>query len=212
MCFYAGSDTGANALRGHAMYNAGRLASYLTLGALAGWIGSGVTQLGAVAGIGRAATLAAGVMMVVWGASTLLAQRGVHVTALRAPEAWQRLLGRMLYSVREQPIAIRAGLTGLLTTMLPCGWLYVFVATAAGTGSALRGVLVMSVFWLGTVPALLAVGLGAQRIFLPFRQRLPMLSAMLVMIMGLFALTGRLHLEAARAHVHVVALHVENAR
>ena len=54
------------------------------------------------------------------------------------------------------------------------------------------GMLVMALFWLGTVPALIAVGLGAQRVFGPLRRKLPALGALTVMLMGLLALSGRL--------------------
>jgi uncharacterized protein len=193
VCFYtgAGSSTDAAALRAHAMYNVGRLTSYLTLGAIAGAIGAGVSSLGAMAGVQHAAAMVAGALMVGWAISTIAAQRGVRLGAMRAPESWQRAMGRVLHAVREQPMATRAWLTGVLTTMLPCGWLYVFVATAGGSGSIRAGVLTMAVFWLGTVPALLTVGLGAQRLFGPLRQRLPMLSATLVLVMGLLSISGR---------------------
>ncbi|WP_373064330.1 sulfite exporter TauE/SafE family protein [Gemmatimonas sp.] len=204
VCFYtdAGSGTDAAALRAHAMYNVGRLTSYLTLGAIAGAIGVGVSALGALAGVQHAAAVVAGALMIGWAISTMAAQRGLRLgalrhSALRVPEAWQRAMGRVLHAVREQPIATRAWLTGLLTTMLPCGWLYVFVATAGGSGSIRAGVLTMAVFWLGTVPALLAVGLGVQRVFGPLRHRLPMLSAALVLMMGLLSISGRFSMHRA---------------
>jgi sulfite exporter TauE/SafE len=199
VCFYTGTAHPGNdgaALRAHAAYHAGRFASYLLLGALAGAIGAGVAELGALAGVGRAAAIVAGALMVLWGAATLAAQRGVQLASVRAPDGWQRALGRVLHAVRGQPMWRRALLTGLLTTLLPCGWLYVFVATAGGTGAVTSGMLVMAFFWLGTVPALLAVGLGAQRLFGPFRRRLPMLGAATVMVMGLLAMSGRLGLVA----------------
>jgi sulfite exporter TauE/SafE len=220
VCFYAGSggtssETSPAALRAHGAYHAGRLASYVALGAIAGTIGAGVERLGALAGVGRAAAIVAGALMVLWGASTLAAQRGVRLAAIRAPEGWQRALGRVLHAVRAQAMWRRALLTGLLTTLLPCGWLYVFVATAGGTGSARDGMLVMTLFWLGTVPALLAVGLGAQRLFGGFRRRLPAVGAVAVMAMGLLAMSGRLGLvgpgsahEAHTAH----AAHAPRAR
>ncbi len=199
VCFYAGSASGtdAAALRAHAMYNVGRLTSYLTLGAIAGAIGAGVASLGALAGLQHAAAVVAGTLMIGWAISTIAAHRGVRLGSLRAPESWQRAVGRVLHAVREQPMATRAWLTGLLTTMLPCGWLYVFVATAGGSGSVRAGVLTMAVFWLGTVPALLVVGLGAQRLFGPLRQRLPMLSAALVLVMGLLSISGRFSMQHA---------------
>ena len=217
VCFYTGSasTTDATALRAHAMYNVGRLTSYLTLGAMAGAIGAGVASLGALVGLQHAAAVVAGTLMVGWAISTMAAQRGVRLRALRAPESWQRAMGRVLHAVREQPMGTRAWLTGLLTTMLPCGWLYVFVATAGGSGSVRAGVMTMAVFWLGTVPALLAVGLGAQRLFGPLRQRLPMLSAALVLVMGLLSISGRFSMQRAGApgvHADSLSARASHAR
>lgn len=136
VCFYAGASSGTDgaAVRAHALYNVGRLMSYLLLGAIAGILGAGVSRVGLLIGVGHAAAVVAGALMVGWALSTIAAQRGVSIGTLHAPLAWQRALGRLLQSVREQPIGVRAALTGLFTTMLPCGWLYVFVATAGGTG------------------------------------------------------------------------------
>lgn len=194
VCFYTGSAKGNDpaAVRAHVMYNVGRLASYLLLGAVAGLLGAQVTQVGALVGIGHAAAVVAGVLMVGWALSTIAAQRGVSIGTLHAPEAWQRALGRVLHAVREQPIGVRALLTGLFTTLLPCGWLYVFVATAGGSGSVQEAMTLMAIFWAGTVPALVAVGLGAQTLLAPFRRRLPAFSAAVVLVMGLLSLSGRL--------------------
>lgn len=202
VCFYAGSAQGNEpaALRAHAMYNGGRLASYLLLGAIAGALGAGVSKAGALVGVSHAATVVAGALMVGWAVSTIAAQRGVSIGTLHAPLAWQRALGRVLQSVREQPIGVRAGLTGLLTTLLPCGWLYVFVATAGGTGSITMAMATMALFWLGTVPALLAVGVGAQTVLAPFRRRLPAFSAAVVLIMGLLSMSGHLTPHDPAAH------------
>lgn len=206
VCFYTGSSTGteAAAIRAHAMYHLGRLASYLTLGTVAGLLGAGVSQAGALVGVSHAAAIVAGALMVAWALATIAAQRGIAIGAARAPEAWQRALGRVLHAVREQPIATRAALTGLFTTLLPCGWLYVFVATAGGTGSVTSALATMAVFWLGSVPALLAVGLGAQRLLAPFRRRLPAFSAVVVLVMGLLSMSG--HLSNTMHRDHTTAL------
>jgi sulfite exporter TauE/SafE len=206
VCLYAGSAQGDHApmrsqLASHALYNVGRLTSYLLLGAIAGAIGSGITSFGAWAGLGHAATIVAGALMIGWGISAIAAQRGIRlgVSPTGVPLAWQRALGRVLQSVRGQPMGVRALFTGLGTTLLPCGWLYVFVATAGGSGSVRDGMLVMAVFWLGTVPALVAVGVGAQRVFGPFRRRLPTLGAVTVLLMGVLAVSGRLTMSNSHA-------------
>jgi sulfite exporter TauE/SafE len=210
VCLYSsGGGTDAPNLRAHALYNVGRLVSYMLLGALAGALGAGVTRLGSLAGLAQTATVVAGALMVGWGITTIAAQRGVHLglgsTALS--QAWQRTLGGWLHRIRLQPVGVRAALTGLGTTLLPCGWLYVFVASAGGTGSVRNGMLVMAIFWLGTVPALVAIGLGAQRVFGPLRRRLPALGALTVMVMGLLALSGRLHMSPQQATQHNMAAH-----
>ncbi|HSO21974.1 MAG TPA: sulfite exporter TauE/SafE family protein, partial [Chondromyces sp.] len=63
--------------------------------------------------------------------------------------------------------------------------------TAAGTGSALNGAAVMAAFWAGTVPALLAVGLGAQLVSAPLRRHVPAVTAVLLVGLGLYAILGR---------------------
>jgi sulfite exporter TauE/SafE len=148
--------------------------------------------LGQLAGIGRAAAIVAGTLMVLWGVSTIAAALGVRVPGTLAPEWARRRLGGALLAFRDRPPMVRAAATGLLTTLLPCGWLYAFVATAGGTGSALGGMLVMAAFWAGTVPMLLGVGLGAQRVLGSLRSRLPTVSAVLVIAFGLLAISGRI--------------------
>jgi sulfite exporter TauE/SafE len=54
----------------------------------------------------------------------------------------------------------------------------------------------MIAFWIGTVPMLLAVGFGAQRVLGPFARRLPLAAAALVLVLGLLSIAGRLHAPA----------------
>ncbi len=205
VCFYTGSATPARdapMIRAHALYNVGRLVSYLVLGAAAGAVGAGVTQLGALAGIAQAAAIVAGLLMIGWAVSTLAAQHGLRLGGPKLPASWERMLGGALHHLREQPVGVRAATMGLLTTLLPCGWLYVFVAAAGGTGNVRDAMLVMTAFWLGTVPALAAVGLGAQRALGPLRLRLPTLSAVTVLAIGVLTVAGRLIMVAGASHGH----------
>jgi sulfite exporter TauE/SafE len=210
VCLYAGTGVprGMAGLRAHGAYNVGRLVSYTLLGAAAGALGAGVNRLGQFAGIGRAAAIVAGTLMVLWGVGTVAAALGVRVPGTLAPDWARRRLGGALVALRDRPPAVRAAATGLLTTLLPCGWLYAFVATAGGAGSVLGGMLVMAAFWAGTVPMLLGVGLGAGRVFGPLRSRLPTVSAVLVIAFGLLAITGRVRAPAVghAAHLHAPAM------
>ena len=205
VCFYAEGGAGRAPARGalpHTAYNLGRLISYVTLGLLAGSVGAMLDRAGALAGVSRLAAIVAGSLMVLWGLQTMLALRGVRLPfAAPAPVQWmQREFGGAIARVRDASPAVRAGVTGLLTTLLPCGWLYVFVASAGGTGSAAGGALLMTVFWAGTVPTMLAVGLGAQKLFGPLRRKLPLVTAAAVVVLGLASIAGRLHAPVHPAH------------
>jgi sulfite exporter TauE/SafE len=222
VCFYAGDGAGARGRSlAHVAYNGGRLVSYALLGATAGALGAGLDAAGRLAGLARPAAVAAGALMVAWGAARIAAAYGVRVSAWRAggeegPGALRRGLGALLRRSRGRPPVVRAAATGLLTTLLPCGWLWAFVATAAGTGSARAGALVMLAFWAGTLPVLVAVGVGAQRLLGPFARRLPVASAALLVALGLATLAGKLrpdaalhaHAAPAPAHAHQPSGHV----
>ena len=198
-CLYTGPRNGAG-WSAHGAYNAGRLISYVLLGAVAGAIGARIDDVGQLAGVAHLAALFAGGLMVAWAAGTIGAKLGVLVPASLAPEWARRTIGGVLISASRQPAAVRALLVGLLTTLLPCGWLFTFVVVAASTGGTLAGAGVMAVFWIGTVPMLLAVGLGAARVFGPLSRRLPVVSATFVLVLGLLTMAGKLRAPASMAH------------
>jgi sulfite exporter TauE/SafE len=206
VCFYAGADVRGGGW-GHLAYNGGRLVSYLLLGTIAGVLGSGVEQVGAGVGVARAAGIVAGALMVAWGIVTLLSLRGVNLPTVGPLAGPQRWMSARLRDMRDLPPTLRALTIGLLTTLLPCGWLYAFVVTAAGTGSVRGALTVMAVFWAGTLPMMVTVGIGLRRLAGPLRNRLPMISAVVILLVGMMSLTGRLRLDPAK-----VAMRAEHMR
>lgn len=202
-------------LTGHVAYHGGRLAAYTTLGALAGALGAGLDRAGELAGVQRVAGWVAGALLIVWGLALLAHALDVRfLPALvrgQLPERSARFIGSVLVRFRAQSIGTRASLLGLLTGLLPCGWLWAFVVSAAGTGAAWRGAAFMALFWLGTVPALVAIATGVRRATGALQQRLPIVSAMLVIGFGLASLGGRLGVVAGHAnheaHTPAAAVH-----
>jgi sulfite exporter TauE/SafE len=133
--------------------------------------------------------------MILWASAHLAAYMGVRLPRLPGSGAvtWIRgEFGELLLALRDQPAVVRSGAMGLLTTLLPCGWLYTFVVTAGGTGNAISGAAVMAVFWAGTVPMLFAVGVGARQLGRPLARHLPVASAALVLLLGVLSLAGKL--------------------
>ena len=172
-------------------YHGGRLVAYVILGVIAGSLGAGVERLGQMAGVVRAGAIVSGVLMVAWGVNALLVSRGAR-NRLHSPSFLQRGLSGVVQRVDGAHGAVRGGSIGLATALLPCGWLYAFVAAAAGTGAPSRAALVMVLFWSGTLPVMATVGIGLQRLAGPARRHLPIVTASLVVVIGLFTIAGRL--------------------
>ncbi len=205
VAFYSGSDGSAGTRRmlSHAAYSGGRLVTYVLFGLAAGAIGAALDVAGSLAGFQRVAAVLAGATMVLWGVLALLQIRGVRIFKHGSGNGrLARLFRRGFSLVSDKPPLVRASVVGLLSGFLPCGWLWAFVVTAAGTGSALAGAAVMTAFWAGTVPALLAVGFGTQLLSAPLRRHVPAVTAALLVALGLFAILGRPASVTAAIHKH----------
>jgi uncharacterized protein len=177
-------------------YHLGRLVTYVTLGAIAGFAGSLVNMAAYLGGLQPVAAILAGVTMIGFASVALLRLHGTTIPKLPLPKAMQELLiAGHRKAMNRGPIA-RATLIGLLTTLLPCGWLYAFVITAAGTARPELGALAMFVFWLGTLPMLVAVGTGVQTLLGAFGKRLPTVTCVIVLLAGVYTLLGRTGLNS----------------
>ncbi len=205
VAFYSGADgsSGLRRLLSHASYSGGRLVTYVLFGLAAGTVGAALDVAGSLAGFQRAAAIVAGATMVLWGVLALLQIRGVRIFKHGSGNGrLARLFRRGFSLVSDKPPLVRASVVGLLSGFLPCGWLWAFVVTAAGTGGALAGAAVMAAFWAGTVPALLAVGFGTQLLSAPLRRHVPAVTAVLLVALGLFAILGRPASVAAAIRKH----------
>ena len=208
MCSAFACLANAGARRG-AWYHGGRLLAYVTLGVSAGVIGAGLDRAGRLANVQRTAALVTSVALIACGIVQLRA--AMRAQRFAGASQWGGTLARLVAGTASWDPRLRAGAIGLTTALLPCGWLWAFIATAMGTGSPLRAAAVMSVFWLGTVPMLVDVAAGARRWGPVTRVRWPLASASLVVMLGLGELTAHLLMPpmpalgaaAASQHHHV---------
>jgi hypothetical protein len=180
----------------NAAYHGGRLTTYVALGVAAGSVGALLDLGGALAGVSRVAMALAGAVMIVFGISAVLHAMGKRTMRLPVPKFMQQLLSAGHRAAMSLSPVRRALMIGLLTTLLPCGWLYAFAAAAAGTASPLWGGVTMAVFWLGTLPVLVSLGVGVQRLTGTLGKRLPHVTAVLLILVGLWAIIGRGALDA----------------
>jgi len=183
--FYCGSGQDRTSTSAHVAYHASRLLVYAILGGIAGGLGSVVDLAGQALHLHRAAALVGGSALILFGVLSLLG-RG---------KGWlgKGLLSRpSLVRLKTARPEARATALGLLSGTLPCGWLWAFVVSAASTASIASGVLVMTAFWIGTVPALLVSAAAWRGISRTLGRRLPLVTALLLIAVGAAALVMRL--------------------
>jgi len=167
-------------------FNAGRISSYAAAGAVAGLAGAmfaaqlALPQL-VLYVLANLVLVLVGLQLA--GAGSLLA----HAESIGAP-LWRRIAphaGRMM-SGHTLP---RAYLAGTLWGWLPCGFVYGALATSTLAGSPAAGAISMAAFGLGTLPWLLAAGVGAARLRAFFaRPRWRTAIGMLILGSGVFGL------------------------
>lgn len=121
-------------------YQAGRIATYALLGAIAGGLGGAFTWLAEAPWLAPAALFLA---------AAAFALRGAGAIRI-AGTGW--LLGRVTHG------RLRGLGLGLALGFLPCGLVYAGLVAAVGAGGAIPGALALAAFGLGTLPSLAAIG------------------------------------------------------
>lgn len=182
-----GLHGGARTVRLALVHALGRLTTYAVLGTFAGLVGRAVDLAGNLGAVQRAVTIVAGGAVIAWG----LFQLAIVLGWARDPEVASTAFSSSLVRIGTKRAATRAWLVGVLTGLLPCGWLWAFVVTAAGTAHPVSGAAVMAVFWLGTVPAMTGVLATSGVIVRWLRHRLPVVTAIVLIAMGVTTLASR---------------------
>lgn len=175
------------------LYHLGRLTTYAIAGLIAGAIGSAVDTGGQALGFQLAAARLVGTVMIVVGIVKIVQLFAGPIGTAKPlrPSLISKFLVKLRPVIFRLPPSGRALVTGLLTTLLPCGWLYLFALIAAGTGSLLWGPMVMFAFWLGTVPALTALISGTVALSTKFKTVVPAAAAALLIFAGVSTVSGR---------------------
>lgn len=187
----SGPTTARGLQRRLSLYHLGRLVGYMMAGALAGSLGSLVDFGGRFLGWQQSAAFLAGGGMLLMGAHQLYRFIRGYGPTIGHPGWIDRFLGVGFRWARRQSPELQASMIGLITIMLPCGWLYAFLITAAGSGSPWIGAAVMLAFWLGTIPALTVVTLGVRRLTGQARNYIPVITAILFISVGIYTVTYR---------------------
>lgn len=137
----------------HFLYSIGRVTTYTILGAIFGFLGSVVTFNNTTSGV---MLLITGFLMIIVGIS--LSGRLKFLTTIEHSVSKSKLYQQSFRTLIGSSSFLSFYLLGMLNGLLPCGFVYVFAITAASTGSAFWGAIVMLLFGLSTIPAMFSLG------------------------------------------------------
>lgn len=188
-------------------YNVGRILSYMSLGALAGVLGT-VASTSDTLRYGL--QLFAALMLIAMALYIANWWRGlVRIEAL-GRRLWRYLepLGRRLMPVVRVPQAMALG---AIWGWLPCGLVYAMLAWTLAVSNPLMGAWLMGAFGLGTLPAVLATGVAARTLQGLIRHPLTRsIAAIGIIVFALWQLWGvAAHLGGFGHHHHGGLDHTE---
>ena len=145
-------------------YQLGRLGFYVTLGLLAGGLSAFALSVMPVKMATVALRILAAVMLILIGVKLVFGGRGTSWLDRAGQAVWRRM-SPLARHVMPMDRFGKAVAVGYIWGAIPCGLVYATLGLAAASGHALGGALVMATFWLGTLPALTAIGAGAKAAF-----------------------------------------------
>jgi sulfite exporter TauE/SafE len=163
-------------------YHLGRATTYAALGAAAATLTGGMAEATNLRWLSAALLALAAVLFVGYAVRQVGARLRWRWFAEAAGNVWSRTLGRFVRPLFACPVGWRGYILGVALGFLPCGFLYGAVAAAAASGHALSGALAMLAFVLGTVPALMTVGLAGHVAGKRFRETAARLTPALMLV------------------------------
>jgi hypothetical protein len=199
MCGALAMTAGAQSRKGLAYYHLGRLLGYFSVGALAGFLGSEFIN-SEMKYISLISTVFLSVSFLVIGFS-IIKKGQLHIKQPAFLKLfYQNRVGRILESKTSHSVS--SFLIGLLSPLLPCGWLYGFILIAVATNNPLWGGILLTSFWIGTIPALSGISLLVKKPIKHFNGKASIFIGIFLMLIGLSSLVLKLTNLAADHYCH----------
>jgi hypothetical protein len=170
---------------------------YVLFGALVGGLGSALGQGDSLGKVAGTVSLLLGLGVVLLGLGYL---GWLPLGRIEEAGAW---MSRAMNWALQQDSSARVAALGALNGLLPCGLVYSALLVAASTGGLLMGAAGMAVFGLGTLPALLVVGVGAGALSVRVRQAFVRVAGVLIVIVGVQLMLRGLAGWGAVPHFHL---------
>lgn len=173
-----GATTWARKLLLYLVYHSARIVTYFAMGFVAGMFGWFISM-------GHNFTKISGVLSLIFGAGVvLLGLRYLglfSLSSLEGPSAWT---GRMMKKALQHGGLSGLASLGALNGLLPCGLVYSALLVAAAMGTPIKAGMAMAAFGVGTLPALLVLGMGSGALSIRTRQTMSRVAGLLITLVG----------------------------
>jgi hypothetical protein len=176
-------------------YNFGRAFSYALLGLLIGLLGK---QLW-IAGVQQAISIITGVIIVLVSLPKIFTFFNFNIN-------FQNPFQKPINQLIGKAISQKSGhfFVGVLNGFLPCGFVYLALATAVNTNSILQSGLFMFFFGLGTIPLMLTAMLGLNFAKPKIRLQINRLLPVLTLCLGFWFILRGMNLNIPYLSVAIV--------
>jgi len=184
---YSEKNSTLEKIQPHLMFNIGRIVSYALFGGVIGAIGSKF-QISLT--FTSVLIVAVSVMMFFLSLQMLGVKRFRKFQFTMPKFITMRLADETKFQGKQMPF-----LMGALTFFLPCGFTITAQGLALISGSAIQGAFIMFFFALGTLPALLTIGLSAVKFCRQphFANKFLKVAGVLVLFFALFNINAQLN-------------------
>jgi hypothetical protein len=174
------------------LYNAGRITTYSLLGGIMGITGSFTIVTSRIAGIQKGVLIFSGILIVVMG--LLMSGWLAKIQCFGDHSRLQRFISGTYGRLTRSQSVVAYYPIGLLLGLLPCGPVYTVLIASARAGmdtssiltGFIKGMVLMTAFGIGTVPALLVVGKLAGLKWLTRRNLIYKFGAITMIVVGVY--------------------------
>ena len=184
----AAGNSALKAIPRSAAYHLGRLITYLVAGI-------GASQLGAFV-----SPVYVGAILLGSGLLLLFKVKPIPASVHRGmTHVYRNLIRRFDKRSLVFPLIV-----GLASTLLPCGWLYLYIGISAASPTP---ILTMVFFWLGTLPILTAWSAASGWILNATGRFFPSFRAALLIVAGIFSIFQHAPLQLGASGTNTCAHH-----
>jgi uncharacterized protein len=175
-----GNENPLKYLAGRTLYNSGRILTYSILGLVAGLAGHTLMM----AGFQKSVSVSIGIFMILSVVIIyyLPGKSGTNPVALKL----NAFIRKIFSGVLRKKNGFSLFVAGLANGILPCGFVYLAMAGAASTQTPLNGALYMTLFGLGTFPAMMAVAAFGKLAGLKARGFLAKAAPVMMIVLGMY--------------------------